>query len=517
MALAAVGLTSTAAAASGAAAPARDVARVTAGRAALARVEAIRSGRLAVPGGDATTAMRDLAFAVGQLSPADRSRAESLLARLDSAAADPRTGGYSVPSTYTCSAHFCVHYVRSTNDAPRLRDGNRNGVPDWVETTISVLESLWQTEVVEYSFRPPESDLQLANHGPDGRLDVYLADLVDDGLLGYCSPERPPGYSHLDATGYCVLDNDYSPAQIAPPGLAGLLELELTAVHEFFHAIQFGYDASDDTWLLEGTATWIEDEVYGTVHEAYARFPYSALRQPQVPLDAVSRTKPYQYGSWVFWRYLEELLAPGGSKRDPAVIRRVWEYADARPGAPDQYSLRAVESTLAEHGLSLRSALRGFAVANLIPRSFYRDGATWPAAPVTRSARLSTARRRSRGALSLDHLSSRYVAFVPARGVKRGARLALALDLPPVVTGTAASVVVFPRRGAPTVVSPRLSLTGKASVTIPFGRDQVTRVVLALVNASDRYRCWTLTSLLSCHGRSLDDGRVFRYAARLRQ
>jgi hypothetical protein len=484
------------------------------GRAALARAEALLTGASA-GGGNATIALRDLALATNQLSAGDRRRADSLLARPSSTAADPRTG-YAAPETYTCSEHFCVHYVTSTVDAPPLHDSNGNNVPDWVETNISVLEFLWQQEVVEYGFRPPKSDANLPNHGPDGRFDVYLADIVDRSILGYCAPERPVGYGYFDASGYCVLDNDYSAAQIGPPGLAGILELELTAVHEFFHAIQFGYDASDDTWLLEGTATWIEDEVYGNVHEAYNRFPYSPLRQPHIPIDTYDSTRPYQYGSWVFWRFLEELMAPAPSQVDPTVIRRIWEHADGRPGAEDAYSLQAVQETLAEHGITFRSAFLTFAVANFVPRSFYRDGALWPSAPVDRALTLGGKSRLAAGKPALDHLTSRYFAFRPARGVGTQARLSFELKLPPILRGSAAAVILFPRSGQPSTQPVPLSLAGGGSLTVPFGPGRIARVVLVLVNASDRFRCGFRRSRYSCAGTPLDDDVVFRYSARLR-
>jgi hypothetical protein len=383
-----------------------------------------------------------------------------------------------------------------------------------VETNVTVLESLWQKEVVEYGFRPPRSDIDIPNHGPDGRVDVYLADLVDRGILGYCAPERPPNYQSFNASGYCVLDNDYTPAQVGAPGLAGLLELELTAVHEFFHDIQFGYDASDDVWLLEGTATWIEDEAFPNVYEAYNRFPYSALRQPQVPVDFVSATKPYQYGSWVFWRFLEELLAPDASHYAPQVIRRVWELADASPGGPDMYSLQAVEAVLAEHGIPFRTAFLDFALANFRPASFYREGKTWPAAPVQRVQRIGSGGRAS-ATLRLDHLSSRYVAFVPGRGARAGSQLSLNLDLPVLGKAPAAAALVYSRRGAPSTRRIPLSLAGNGSIRVPFGSKQVSRVVLVLVNASDRYRCWGFRSRMSCQGTPLDDKAPYRYSARV--
>ena len=60
---------------------------------------------------------------------------------------------------------------------------------------------------------------------------------------------------------YCVVDNDYSPAEF--PGVVnGLPALQVTAAHEFFHAVQFAYNAFQDSWLLESTAAWVEDEAF---------------------------------------------------------------------------------------------------------------------------------------------------------------------------------------------------------------------------------------------------------------
>ncbi|MDQ3876241.1 MAG: hypothetical protein M3322_11980 [Actinomycetota bacterium] len=486
--------------------------------AALRAAEALfeRSGPAASKA-NPTLTLRDLVRALPRLGPDQRARAQALLDRPD----DPggsRDGEvrFTVPSTTFCTAHFCVHYVRTTVDAPPLRDGNGNGTPDWVETTASVLEFIWGKEVDEYGFRPPKSDLALLNHGPDARFDVYLAEIVDRSVLGFCAPEPPQNYEFWDVPGYCVLDNDYSPAQIGPPGLGGRIELEMTAVHEFFHAIQFAYDYGDDPWLLEGTATWVEDEVYERVNEPYRRFPHSPLRQPEVPLDTYSATRPYQYGAWVFWRFLEELLAPGNTRVDPKVIRRVWEWADGSPGAPNLYSLQAVEATLRERGRAFRPTFLTFALANLLPASFYREGSQWPAAPIARATVL-TGKRRTTGARSfvLDHLTSRYASFVPGAGVRPRARLSVSVDLPPVVTGAAAAVVVFPRSGRPQLAAIPLSLNGDGTITRAFGRG-TTRVVLVLTNASNRFVCGLRRTLLSCGGRPEDDDRVYRYRAGVR-
>ena len=385
-----------------------------------------------------------------------------------------------------------------------------------METTASVLEFIWQKEVVEYGFRPPRADLALANHGPDARFDVYLAEIVDRGVLGFCAPEPPPNYQYWDVPGYCVLDNDYSPAQIGAPGLGGRTELELTAVHEFFHAIQFGYDYGDDIWLLEGTATWMEDAVYDRVNEPYRRFPYSPLRQPEVPLDFASRTDPYQYGAWVFWRFLEEFLARTPSGIDPTVIRRVWELADGSFGQPDMYSIEAAAAVLAQRGITFASAFRSFGVANFIPARFYREGRSWPGAPLLSTTVLRPAAPAARRRIELDHLTSAYISFVPGAGLRRNARLSLSVALAPLLTNPGAAAIVFRRSGPPLVRPITLSLNAAGRITLPFGRGSIRRVVLVVTNGSNRYACGSIGSVYSCQGRPRDDGSRYVYSARAR-
>ncbi len=469
--------------------------------AALERALALFDGRAAAHG-EATLVLRDLALALDRLSEGQRRQAQALLERPE----------YRAPTRYVC-ANVCVHWVESTADAPPLRDANGNAVPDWVDTTLGVLEHIWAKEIVEFGFRPPKSDLDVPDHGPDGRLDVYLQDIADE-VLGYCVPELPPTYLEYDISGYCVLDDDYSYAQLGPPGLGGRRELELTAAHEFFHAVQFGYDFAEDGWLMEGTATWIEDEVYDALDEPNGRFPYSPLLHPEVPVDTWSATQPFQYGAWVFWRFLEELFSPDEKPRDPSIIRRVLEFADGRRGAPDLSSLEAVDAVAREHQSNLRSTFAAFGVVNYVPTSFYSEGKEFPKSPLTRSFALTKAKPAiGSQRLVLDHLTNRYVSFAPGAGVGRAARLTVSIDLPEATRGSDASVISFERSG-PRVQRLSLDILGQASITVPFGRGTVSRVVLVLTNASGRFVCFQRTRF-SCQGRPLDDDLPFLFSARL--
>ena len=90
-------------------------------------------------------------------------------------------------------------------------------------------------------YRPPLSDGSIGPEGdPADHIDVYLADLGRKGIYGYCTSDQPDGDATRQVYGYCVLDNDYAHTQF--PVHNKLQNLQVTAAHEFFHLVQFGYD-----------------------------------------------------------------------------------------------------------------------------------------------------------------------------------------------------------------------------------------------------------------------------------
>jgi hypothetical protein len=464
---------------------------------------------------DATLILRDLAVRLGELGPGERAAAEAILARPDDPSAGDDEASYSVePAPPVCTERFCVHYVTQSGDAPALADSSGNGLPDQVDLTVRVLDEVWAKEIGEYGFRAPKPDDTSENHGPDGKLDVYLADVGADSLYGYCTTDDPAlaeiENGPWDTSAYCVLDNDFSPSQFSG-GASGEQALEVTAAHEFLHAVQFAYDVLEDRWFMEGTATWMEDEVYDDVNDNYQYLTSSALSNPAVSLDLAdldfsSPTGGFQYGAFVYFRYLSE------SFQTPQVIRRAWEFADGSRGALDQYSYRAINSALREKGTTARLAFARFGAVNTAPASFYEEGAAYPVPHARRSLTLVAARPAS-GKTKLSHLATSYVRFTPGADVA-GAQLRLTLDLPPRTRGSEASLVLLDAAGAPTIVPVTLTKAGDATATVPFGTPEVAAVQLVLTNASARFQCWR-RSAYSCQGRSLDDALSFRYQAQV--
>ncbi|KAA1420893.1 hypothetical protein F0U44_00645 [Nocardioides humilatus] len=438
-----------------------------------------------------TLAMRDLFVARPTLNPLQKIVAQTLLARPTDGVNDPGGDGYRGRSRKVCGRRICVHYaVKGADAPPSIR---------WVRRTLRVLGDVWDHEVDELRFRPPPTD---GRRGGDDRFDVYLAELGHRGLFGYCTPERRVRGERLAASSYCVLDDDFTRRQFGAP--AGD-SLRVTAAHEFFHAIQFGYDFREDPWLLESTATWIEETFADKVDDNRRYLPYGTVRRPGVPLDDFSNTRYAQYGTWAWWQYLTDRYGDG-------LVRAVWRQADSVGDGPNLYSVEALTAVLGRHeGLS--RALTSYAVANLSPADAYPEGRSWPSARVGRPAAMGPDQPVVTRRTQVDHLSAHHVAFRPTHEL-RGHRWRLRVHVEAPRRRSAARVVVVRADGQRSRHTVHLDRAGDGALTVRFGAAEVARVVVTLVNTSFRYDCHEET-LYACGGQPLDDGAKYAVRAEL--
>jgi hypothetical protein len=468
-----------------------------------ARASRVRFGDVVAPGRlDATLVLRDLAIRLRELRGAKLARARTLLARPTEGSADPMDDGYSVPAEEACSTNVCLTWVGSTRDAPDLTDSDGDSTPDWVQQALEVLEEVWALEVTSYGFRAPKPDDTSAEHGPDARLDVYLADIGDGGLYGYCASDDPnlepnADYGYGDMSAYCVLDEDFEEFAIPP-----LQALQVTAAHEFFHAVQWAYDAFEDLWFTESTATWMEDEVYTDVNDNLQYLRDSQLRRPARSLDLGSRRDSGVYGAWVFWRFLAEHLA---EQPDPTIVRHAWEQADGAAGGPDRYSLSALQAALRQRQWLFRRAYADFGAWNANPGLTYSEGSAYPTPPSAgRFTIRSSKPQLGPLVMTLDHLTTGYVSLKPGSGVAADARIRVAVDGPDYARGPEATLVVRSVSGAIEYHRFRLNANGDGVRRVPFGRGAIASVTLVLTNASTRFRCGQNTRF-SCRGEPRDD------------
>ncbi len=485
---------------------------------ALAEVRDLVDGATALPPGaepaaDLTLALRDLALLKAELPRSLQPRATGYLARPTDGDGDPYGDGYAVPEEEpACSEVVCVHYVTTTGDQVPAGDGDDNGVPDFVDLTLETMTHVHGAYVAA-GYRAPESDLAADNNGGDARPDIYLADVGRNGYYGYCASDEDLRPNQPQTTwGFCVLDNDYRRGQF--PSNTPTQNLQVTAAHEYFHAVQFGYDISEDGWVMEATATWAEDELYDAVDDNVQYLRYGPMRRSEESMDQF--TGLFHYGTWSFFRYLTEQFpyAQGGL---PIVVRDLWRRLDSATGAPNDYSLQGVTQLLRRRGLSLTDAFAGYAAANRMPDRHYDESRAnnYPHAPLVSTTWLTPSRRSTdRTRLALDHLAAGTLRYRPGRRLAAADwKLRVILDLDRRWKGTAAVVTIKPRNGAPRTKRVSLDKFGDANPRFGFSSNRVKFIEVTLVNASDDFQCDRGTNF-SCAGRPKFDGSVQQIRAR---
>jgi uncharacterized protein DUF6055 len=386
---------------------------------------------------------------------------------------DPNRNAYSVPEAPRspfCGPHFCVHWVTEGLDAPNLADADGDGVPDFVERVLRVAEHVHTVENDKLGWREPKSDGRKGSG--NGKTDIYLSQIGGE-LFGYAAPDRGQATKRHRIPrrlhGYLVLDNDYSAFEF--PGTSPLQDLEVTLAHEYNHILQFGYDAFQDPWFAESSATWMEDQVYNEIND-YLRYVRRWVRRFDTPLTTSSIK---MYGSAVWNQWLAHHYGP-------AIVRRAWARAiHSKPGG---FSINAYESAIrADGGPTVSRDFAHFAaqVPEWRTGEGFRESRLFPDMPRQGHLRL--------GARPLTRLLNHTTFSLLRVSAHSGRAVAVHVTAP---RGTEAAVALVGRIGSERRGRTVIRLTyrrggGRMAVRIPDpGRfDRITAVV---VNADARAR-----------------------------
>ena len=455
------------------------------------------------PETDITMTLRDLFLARPSLTGQERQQADAILARpSDNPDVDDDVVKWDAVGranqTNDCTGPVCVHWVDKVGD----KDYATNAFAAQVKT---VMQNVWNAEIGGMGYKAPLADTAAGDvTNPDSKVDVYLANLTPSGLYGYCAPDASS--SGRKAPAYCVLDNDF-----AGYGTTPTKALDVTAAHEFFHAIQFAYDDAEDSWFMEGTATWMEDEVYDSINDNLQFLGYSPIRFPTAPVDLT--TDFHRYGSWIFFKYASERLG-----RD--VVRQMWQLADASTG---RYSLQAIRSAVSAR-VSWAPFMATFAAWNLKQPHGYSEDASYPW-PTWAGTRVLSKKHKSTGWLVIDlpHLSSAPLRIIPASTLKPNKHLVITVNLPPTSHGSAFLVQRRYRNG--TVFNSMLALNAKGDghARIAFNRKALSYVALIPANTStSMVYCGFIAGsdggpAYSCAGRGVYDyGQRYEVRAKVR-
>jgi hypothetical protein len=237
--------------------------------------------------------------------------------------------------------HFILHYTLEGEDAT---------TEAYVDELADMMERIWAREIEELGWPAPPSDGDI---GGDGRYDVYLQSLLQDGIFGYCAPETVVGdnpntdFEEIHAaTSFFVVENDMEEDTRGNP----LGQLFTTAAHEFHHAIQFGFDINDEKWMYEATATWMETLVAGDDEDAT---PYVGgnFQSPEICFGEKSGT--YTYGHWLFLQSIADVHGMD-------VVQELWQNAATLDG------FDPLEETLNAHDEDIPIAMARYYIQNLL-------------------------------------------------------------------------------------------------------------------------------------------------------
>jgi hypothetical protein len=432
---------------------------------------------------DVTHVLRDLAFALPRLEGAERRAAKRILARpTDGALADP-DGYLAQEEPPYCSAHFCVHYVATTGDAPDMSSSApTDPVPTYVKAVSDAAETSFAVQNGQLGWPAPAADG--SRGGAANLTDIYLADVGggDQGIFGYTAPDPPPAQNCVrQCFAYLVLDNDYAPDEFGPidPGVA----MRVTMAHEYNHVLQYAIDAVQDLWLFESSAVWAEEKTFPADDDWHNYLPTFAST-PSIPITDFNGAKGRRiYGLGVFQHWLDS----GNGNFGPSVVLGSW--LSSAKTRPKDFGIAAVDRSIRAHGgKGFANEFAEFAAASAEWQvaGGFPDAATYP--DVRRKGSLKRGQRQKR--IVLDHAAYRLL-NVPATS---RSKLTLRVSGEPQVD---AAVALVGRDDDTATVTRKVKLlkrNGSGKVTLPRA-SAYERITAGIVNADDQITGFSRTRL----------------------
>lgn len=228
---------------------------------------------------------------------------------------------------------------------------------------LEISEISWDRMFREMGFRAPLADF---GEGGSDAYDVYVVTDLPNGVGGYTGFSGfDESTTRADAYGYTVVADDLRPQYIRG-----------VVAHELFHASQMAYDWWEHISFMEGSSTWIVDQVFPD-EDFYWRYFTYYNKKPWQALNFISLADPYQYGTGMFLTYLDEKYGEG----DGAFLREVWEHAEQDDFTNEPDYLDVMDEMLEARG-GLKTAFHEFAEWRLIVGTrddgeHFREGGTW--------------------------------------------------------------------------------------------------------------------------------------------
>lgn len=264
------------------------------------------------------------------------------------------------------------HYTTSGYHAVNNSDINGNSIPDYVDSVAMIFNNV--TNLLHNKmgyFQPPSDGYYSSDRDKGGseHYDVYIRNL-SSRYYGYVQPEEfaqstgdnEKSISRKEKnafTSYMAMRNNYKNFP-----LEELMNIKVTIAHEYYHAIQFGYDGWEKPWLLESSAVWMEEEIYDEINDCY-QYMEEWFNFPHRSLD---ESGYHWYGSFIFFEYIEQHM--GGN----STIRKILDQSAISDSREIDGSHLAIDNALNKLGYSFQQALNGMSIANFIMSSQSNSG-----------------------------------------------------------------------------------------------------------------------------------------------
>jgi hypothetical protein len=378
----------------------------------------------------ATSTFLEAVMVKDRLSPKARAMLETLLAR-------PKYDPYPEYTFDSPAGHFKIHYTTLGTDAvyaPGVDVNPYDGVPDYVNRCAEFFDHVWTYELDTLGYKEPPSDYFYPDsNGGDGKYDVYLEAME---FFGYTVPESRSTPNFPSYTSYIGMLSDFSEWAFLHPDSLDLPRV--TAAHEFFHAIQCGYDATEaepvgvttKPYWMEMSAVWMEDMVYDNVND-YIYYLPSFFNHPEWSLKTFGVSGDvalHPYGSCVWPIYLSEKFGRN-------IIKEIWEKCAEVAGdnviEPSSDGKSATDKVLEARGSNFEDAFREFTVWNYFtadrarPNSFYSEGDQFYPFGIPVKVKVDTVHiKYPVNVTSIPHhpenLGSNYVVFKPDTSLREG-------------------------------------------------------------------------------------------------
>ena len=261
---------------------------------------------------------------------------------------------------------FRFHYTLTGNDAVSPVDADINGIPDYVDLIVTTFTNIGVIDFTNMEFVRPPGDgwyTQIDDGGSD-HYDVYIFNL-ETGYYGYVQAEDYAQNNSPITRG----DNEFSEGAEEERAMVTFMALrnnyndfsgieseiiEVTSAHEFFHAVQYGYDGWEAGWLLESTAVWMEEHHYDNINDCY-QFLQEFFEEPYLALNYdVNRG----YGAYIYFSYLTD------NRVSNDLIRTLFERSREYNSYDFDYSIPTLMTALNDYNLDFETVTHDFFIAN---------------------------------------------------------------------------------------------------------------------------------------------------------